>query len=275
MKNPGTIAVAMAWLVCFTCEAWATNIFFLPGDAFFHSRLTAETIAAIRNGETVAFGYSRPSHVGAFGCGFAGHQKLTYSNMADEFRHHLLDACDELRRSYPRRLTTIETLDPPKSHVSEENPLHLLIYNAAYDWKDQGLYLKFNENWTTEAKGPGGAGFFGGYVKPPKARDYEPFLRDADSLMNEWRDAAEIQALDVKLPEKAETNGLGLVLTPVELVGDAMFILIPDTLDKKFSKIPTGTEVMVVRKSGFTRFEYHRREGWIDVKEKPPEPTVD
>lgn len=267
-----SLCAYLTFLVLIGCcglnSASATNIFFLPGDAVFHAALSEEGVVAIESGKALRFQYARPSYAEAYGCGFVGYRELECPDLSEEFRTHLAGACRELRKTYPRQIVTVESSDPLQQRTYESNPIHVLIYNATYDWKGDGLYLKFNEDWPTQAGQPGMAGFGGGYMGPQKARDYEPFLRDAKSLMREWRDAADIPRLDVTLPDNPKVDANGLIHTAAQLKGEGLFILIPKAADKAFSRIPRGTEAMAVRRSGRTLFEYRPRDGWAEVKNR-------
>ena len=57
-------------------QLMAHNSYFLPGDAFFHTRITEKKLTQLIAGKDAEFTYERPNPDMESGCGYAGYSKI-------------------------------------------------------------------------------------------------------------------------------------------------------------------------------------------------------
>jgi hypothetical protein len=214
----------------------ATNILFLPGDAFFSTSLTEEVVKQLKMTADPEFKYRSPDWIpGAF-CGYAGFDRLRFSQMPDAFKERLRLTYERLRETHPQELLVLRDEETGKRELLEKNGFLTLIYNAGYDFHQRGLLAKYNENWPKEAsvRPSGYGGFPGDPSAPAEAPEYEPFVNDARLVMREWRYADEVSALRLRLPEKLQTTTSGIRTDPAIVDGPIKFVILTDPKLKNY-----------------------------------------
>ncbi len=181
----------------FTCfvgaAALGNNNFFLPGDAFFPTELTEEDAAKLAADATnpPVFNYSAMGGgYAAAGCGFAGYYRASIPGLDEAFIANLKQAYARVREMEPRELR--ETSRDGAKTLVETNPVRVLFYPHDFDFPRFKLGLQYNENWVEEVMKFG---------HPRQAMRLCCLVNHADAVMESWRDATEVAALPISLPE--------------------------------------------------------------------------
>lgn len=180
------LILILSWLTAF--PALATNLHFLPGDAFFSIAIPQAQIEkwTADTGDKLELTYSRFDGQ-FFACGNLGYAVLSVEGVTPEFRRTLAEAYWR----YARNTQPVyrEEGSHGKSVLEQINSVVALVYNKSHPM-DHILGLKYNENWKEE----------GGYAG---------YFETAKPIVSEWRFAAEIPPLAVreKLDPKAHLLG--------------------------------------------------------------------
>lgn len=159
----------------------AGNTDFLPGDAFFHTRLTAKRLETLKNSEEKSFQYIRPEDEATAGCGYAGYSKLIVKNLKEE----TIDILNKIYLKRPVKYYEEFTYTENDKKVIERRELdaaHVFIYNKDFDFQKYFIGLKYNENWAKESISFG-----------HKHASYESFL--PEKVIDDWRDSKKVKKL--------------------------------------------------------------------------------
>lgn len=235
--------------------ALGNNNFFLPGDAFFPTELTQEDVAKLKADATnpPVFRYSAlGGYDGAF-CGFAGYSRATIPALDEAFVANLKSAYARVREFEWRELREVD--QDGVTTLVETNPARVLFYRHDFDFPRLKLGLQYNENWVAEV------------MKFGHARHQIRLcclVNHAEAVMESWRDATDVAALTVSLPQ-------------VELRRSAD-VDEPITIDDRLKAIVLGSEplttyfrpeeyetppVVVVDSAGITELTYRDRK-WVE-----------
>jgi hypothetical protein len=167
-------------LLCVESESRATNTFFLPGDAFFHTGLGIERLDRLEEETSPVFGYVRPRNAAWTGCGYAGFASLKYEEMPGSLKKNLVRTGRHIRR-WDSQAVFVREVDPETGEEStrELNPMHLFIYNPEFGGR---IGLKFNEHWMQHT-----------------AR-YESFVTDHRLVAEDWKLSRHVAPLSIETP---------------------------------------------------------------------------
>ncbi len=189
------LAVALLAGLFFGLEATgpANNNLFLPGDAFFPTALTKESVEALQKEKVGqrSFRYSSFGGYPAAFCGYAGYENAVIPAVDDRFAKNLLLAYQDLRK-YQRRELQEEVKEDGKTAVLETNGMQVLFYPAEFNFPKYELGLQYNENWIAETMKFG-----------HRKQDIRmcSLFANSEAVEHCWRDADEVPALPATLPD--------------------------------------------------------------------------
>jgi hypothetical protein len=172
-----------------TCQG--NNNLFLPGDAFFPTKLTKVDIEALqkKKPEERTFNYSSfGGYPGTFS-GWAGYDNATIPAVDDAFATNLATVYNRVREYNNREL--VEQVRGEKIELIETNGIGVLFYPPEFKFPGDVLGLQYNENWVAETVK---FGHKAAHVRLCCLID------DRAAVERSWRDAAIIPALKAKLP---------------------------------------------------------------------------
>lgn len=234
----------------------ATNNYFLPGDAFFHSILTLESIQKREREKEAIYDYRFVCEP-AF-CGYAGYSELKLDKQNKELAKNIHKAYFEIRKSRSLKLqrktyktaplTNTEKPSWNPENFEETNGLSLLFYNEDYDWKRRNIAVKYNEDWLGDLKK---FGFGGGR--------YCEFVSTADAVVASWARGKYIPPLNVQLPdtpiEKYKT-----VNTPMLPKGKLKALILFDRNYKQYFEMRNHKDLIEVTNKGMNRYIIHQKQ---------------
>lgn len=268
MKWTTALGVVMA-IAADECNA--SNQFFMPGDAFFHSVLTSNLLDEIDRSEHPVFTYDRPDFLPFMLCGYTGFHKLQYNGMPASMKKNLRQVYDEIRESTPKRIeitkeTTTRATDdgdiktPTGRELQTEiNGPAVLFYNHSFDMARFRLALKYNERWADD------------FVEFGHSRDHavlESFVPIPEAIAEDWRDGNLVDSLKAKLPPISVKS----LNTPIEVDSDVVAV-IASKADFKFLYHGSGyswrkPSVYLVTADGITRLDASKGH-WHPIRMAP------
>ena len=185
-------------------SAGATNVGFLPGDAFFHTTLTKDVADGLAAGGSVTLSYDRPDDAEFMLCGYAGYWNAELP--ADHpLSPRLAAVYRRLRTDHEFREVVQYPQDDGSVREVETNGFRLFLYNVEYEPSRRKIGLRYNETWASDV-----AAF---YTDPAKARHHvrlDLFMEDRLAFVRDWRDAAAGPPLKATCPpiqERPKTSG--------------------------------------------------------------------
>ncbi len=203
--KPKLVLPAMLLVLTFAVSATANNTFFLPGDAFFYTRLDRAATLRLAKSKFPIVTYGSKGN-GAFLCGYIGHRKLLFQGMTRETKQAFVSVFDRLQ-------TNIEQ-DPTAG-----GSMSVFIYSKSYDWKKYGLALQYNEDWVDESVRFG---------VPREHAWLGSFVEKASPMVRNWRDAELVAPLEAKCPLLPKRHGQGVPTSPIKVDADkCRFLVIP------------------------------------------------
>ena len=241
-----------ALLFCFlgTPFAAANNNFFLPGDAFFPTQLTAEDVRALQAGkpEEKVFFYTNLGGYGGYFCGYAGFGRTKIATLDRPFITNLAEAYSRLRAGQPKELR--EVVRDGQTRQVETNGMRILFYPQSFDFKQFHLGLQYNEKWVEEA------------IKFGHKREHlllGEMIDDKDAIIKSWRDATVVGSFDATFPklDLAETR---LVEEPMTIKGPVQAIVLRGGSLKEYFQQKTTLELFVVDSKGLTYYYWDGHE---------------
>lgn len=242
MHRSGLTAFILCWVFASTAEA--NNNFFLPGDAFFPTQLTAEDVKALQEGkpEEKVFQYSSfGGYEGAF-CGYAGFPRARIATLDRPLVANLARAYARLRMSQPRELR--EVVKDGRTSLVETNGMRVLYYPQTFDFKKFRLGLQYNEKWVEEA------------IKFGHQRDQLrlcELIDDKDAIAESWRDATRVGTFEATFP-KVEFPESGPIEEPMTIKSAVQAIVLCHGSLKDYFQRNNLPVLFVVDSKGLT---YH------------------
>lgn len=239
--------------------AFANNNLFLPGDAFFPTKLTADTLAELEGmgEEPPLFTYSNlGGYEGAF-CGYAGYNRAKIPAVDKAFVSNLKKAYARIRLYDPRRL--VERKHDDKTDLVETNGIRVLFYPADFDFPRFTIGLQYNENWVAETSKFG---------HPPKYTRLCCLIDDPGAVADSWRDSTEVPPLEATLPD-VELKPVPETNEPVTIKGDVKAIVVGSSRPLKEYAYPDddGASLLIVDSTGITDYTFEEGE-WQDREEE-------
>lgn len=259
MKSLPTISRVLSLiLICGT--TCANNNGFLPGDAFFPTTLTSDDVGRLdaKNANSLVFDYSPLGGYEMAFCGYAGYFRARLPNLGDEFIRNLRKAYNHVRENYEDR-KLIEVRSNGKTTLKETNGMRVLFYPQEFEFPKHKLGLQYNEAWVEEV------------MKFGHSRGLMRLcclVPDPDAIMESWRDAKDVPALQAELP-KVELKPVPETLEPITIrVPVKAYVLDSRPLIRYFNPPADDAEhigVLCVSSTGIEEISYeddswHREE---------------
>lgn len=246
---------AVVAAVLFVCSARANNNFFLPGDAFFSTRLTEDKLDRLKPDakDGPVFEYSSLGGYEFAFCGYAGYYRARFAKVDQPFIDNLKRAYRHVRKNYEQK-TLLEDEQDGKKTLEETNGVGVLFYPPEFEFPKFQLGLQYNENWVTEVKKFGHG---------DQQMRLCCLVNTANGVMESWRDSALVAGLKAELPEVElkpvpETREPVIVRAPVKA-----FVVDSRPLGKYFDPPEEGHEdvsVLSVDSKGVTEISYVKGE---------------
>ncbi|HAW31203.1 hypothetical protein [Gimesia maris] len=234
-----------------TSPAAATNDYFLPGDAFFPSKLFLKNLKEQEQNPEPVFNYNYICEY-AF-CGYAGYSQLKLDKQNSDLAQNIRKAYSYIRQRQPIRLIPKKIVKNPGTkqglpnleNFNEVNSLSIFFYNADHDWQRWKIAIKYNENWREEMKKFINAGSYCAFVKTPAA------------LNHSQEQGKNVPPLNVQLPE-AEIKTGKPVDSPLIPQGPLKAIILYDDDYKQYYDMRNGKRLLEVTSQGITEYVIHR-----------------
>jgi len=253
--NRNALRAASALIVSVICATTclANNNLFLPGDAFFPTALTKadiESLAAAKTGERT-FAYSSfGGYMPAF-CGYAGYAYATIPAVDDELAKNLVLVYGRIRERDGQGGN--EPVVDGDTKPEETTGIRVLFYSRDFEFPRHALGLRYNENWVAET------------VKFGHRKEDVRLcclISDPEALERSWRDAEEVAALNVDLPD-VPLKPVPLTEAPVVVRGPVKAIVIGSHSLQELFRPDEDDELTVymVDSKGITRLD-HRDGQW-------------
>jgi hypothetical protein len=193
-------------LIGLSGTVWATDALFLPGDAYFHTRLTKSDVEALRQGRLTRLPYVYPERAERAFCGSVGYSALDARSLPPQIVKRICDAYDQLRKSdYPLE-QRVKIKEDGTEETVELNPIHVFFYAKTFEIDRFRVGFRYNESW------PDAIRAFRGMPNTEQVNDvhYESYASNRDELAEEWSDASLVPALPLRTPVASGPNGLQL-----------------------------------------------------------------
>jgi hypothetical protein len=224
------------------------DTFFLPGDAFFHTRLTEEIVNQIRDNQRTRLGYARLS--GCASRGSAGYGYLEFNAVPDYLKEGLYDAYWWVRSCSPARFRDLRDIQldeatgvlkvSARPQVVEELGVSTFFYNSEFDFRQHWLGLRFNESCFREVER---FGFRRGNI------DLDEFFSTPEALAHNWQMAELVGPLNVTLPE-GDVPDRKFSEEPVYLSGQVIALLPMCDDTQKYLDFDLPFDLIVVSEKG-------------------------
>lgn len=167
--------------------------YFLPGDAFFHTRITEAVLKKLDENPDYAFECNRDS----WSIYNSGYYRLSLGKQNRKLAKQIKECYYQVRLEKPLTLHVLGNSPnsvndhplPGKTKFMEINGVSLFFYNEDYDWKKRHVGLKYNENWYQELSQ---FGFPNGV--------YDAYVNTPEAIIESWRFSSVIPPLSVQLP---------------------------------------------------------------------------
>ena len=238
----------------FTGGISEARIFFYPGDAFFHSIVTAESrlqLARWRAGP-VRLRYEPPAsppvalgaHLGFAFIDINGWNTDLNGRLVSGFR--MCDADD----------------------VVDEQPskIHFFIYGDDFDCRRFRIGLKYNESWMDPVENG-----ISPDTKSQIAVDgmYSPFCKSKEMIVEDWLHAKDVGSLDATLPQAVKWKQLGKYIdAPVTINADkCRFRLVKESELQRVIKRKSGARFVEISGSDVTVLIW-KDGGWTAGKDE-------
>jgi hypothetical protein len=235
--------------------AFGNNNLFLPGDAFFPTRLTEEDVNRLKadSKDGPEFKYSSLGGYESAFCGYAGYGRARFARVDQAFIDNLKRAYQHVRKNYEgKRLREVD--DNGKKSLEETNGVGVLFYPPKFEFPKYKLGLQYNENWVEEVEKFGHS--------PPQMR-LCCLVNKADAVMESWRDSTIVGELKAELPD-VQLKPVPETKEPIVVRGQVQaFVVDSRPLAKYFHprpKAPGGVSVLNVDSTGITEISYDKGE---------------
>jgi len=244
------LAVSLS-LLTLASSADATNDYFLPGDAFFPSKLFLKNLKQQEQDPEPIFNYNFICEY-AF-CGYAGYSQLKLDKQNTELAQNIRKAYSYIRQRQPIRLIPKKIVKNPGTNqdvpnldnFNEINSLSIFFHNEDHDWQRWKIAIKYNENWREEMKKFINAGSYCAFVKTPAA------------IKLSQEQGKNVPALNVQLPDADIKTGKP-VDSPLTPKGPLKALILYDDDYKQYYDMKNGKRLLEVTNQGITEYVIHR-----------------
>lgn len=245
------------WIViCLTgpTQVEAGNAGFLPGDSFFHTRLTEEACNTLLSQPSPRLPYWRPDWVeGAF-CGYYGYMELELTSDNKPLFEHAQGVYRSVRQFEFKEL--VEIRSGTKIETWETNGLRLFIYNEDFSPLVNYVGLRYNESWVENLQAFG---------MPRKAVTLESFDTHPKAFSCDWRDAAEVPPLKIRVPSVEESlDAIRRGEAVAKCDGPIQFIVLDSDKFQSFVNPRQRMKFFSITNSGVKKYEYQKREWKVE-----------
>ena len=245
-----------AGLVLSVVPAQATNMSFMPGDAFFHSRLTKEVADAIsEEGGSIKLEYRRPDHAAFYFCGYSGFKTLEVHNVPPDIARALKDLREAMHADYGTDYRVNVDADGKETGRYEVDPPRLFVYPKEFEPAGNHFGLKYNEKWNdppAEAREP--RDLFPAIM-------YECFVKGEKAVITDWMYGHEIPALPVTIPDGVHWGTSGPPIEqPVQIdAADVRFFVLKGGDMRDYFLEKRRSRYWEITPEGFRVSEYTKR----------------
>ncbi len=173
--------------------ARAVNPALMPGDAFFHSTLTAESLESFGD-KGIGLEYVYPPGSMAF-CGYAGFERLEVVGDTAAISESVKAVYRALRRDFELELR-VDSAGKQK----ELNGFDLFVYPKEVRWSRSTVVgLKYNEDWASLPPEAAEGGSSRSRMPGAKAEArYTTFVEGAPAVLLDWQHGEKVPALGVR-----------------------------------------------------------------------------
>jgi len=229
--DKSVIALCATLLVSLTAwPVYATNISFMPGDAFFHAEIDLkDLVETFAQAGRFELSYVPPkTAVGNLG-GYIGMQYLEVDNVSRPSEEKLADA--------------LQRAGIVSYGLDRRQPISVMVYNRDFDLSRNRIFMKYNENW----RGPVGLSPIQDQFR--MSIQYEPFLKTYEAVVHDWGRSEVVPGLAVEVDEAVAGE---LRDKPKKIAGkistDKTTILLIDSPNTKaiFDK-PSSAKMVILR----------------------------
>ncbi|MAI30393.1 MAG: hypothetical protein CBE00_00650 [Planctomycetaceae bacterium TMED240] len=270
--NPGNFAMNRSYFWIFLLihlagkhSAGAHNTYFLPGDAFFHTVLTEETLNRIEEEKNPIFNYSRPEFLDNSLCGYAGFSKLEFRNMPIELKQRLRQVYDELREDVPKRIEIRDEIIYKQGEFGdiavktgnqltrEVNGFSVFVVNDTFLSTRFVLGLKYNEDWGEQVTAFG---------HDRNHVHLESFIQTPEAIAEDWRDSKLVAPLSTECPVVSNKN----ISVPVLASPSCKFMVLKHPDVQELADADKNNSMYEISTAGVTRY-IKKGKHW--VRQKP------
>lgn len=240
------IMTAAAFTSC--DRALAVNEFFLPGDAFFHSRVSAGSLDQLDAADSLELRYVRPIRATTAFCGYAGFSRLTINGDITALKRHLAAVHGEIKDIEPRgRVVTglweFEDGGPPALMYTSLAGFHLFVYNRDFP-RGESIGLKFNDAWDEMLPA------LPGNQMAQTKRNNERFVGTKRAIKRDQRRAELVPGLRVTVPDVGGLWG-DQIDEPVTIdASEIKIVLVPQEDLKPYAMRRAGYEYYEITLDG-------------------------
>lgn len=234
-----TYLIAMVALLIECGAVQAHNLWFMPGDAFFPTWLTAESLEQIQAKEPPEFVVSHGPVIrggGGFGCGYIGYNNAKFPAVDRPFIRNLAYAYALVRKKEPAQFRTSTLYD--KEIRQEINGVLAMLYPRDFDITRFTIGVTYNEQFAAEV------------FKFTKDKRLPAVSKNDKAAGDDsHRDDEQVGTFKTTVPDvepRSQSGFAGIIEQPVILEGAVQaFVLIEHGQDP--TKIPSeGTRILRV-----------------------------
>lgn len=214
--------------------AQASNAYYLPGDAFYHTTFGEDLAKSLVDDEALVLEYIRPEEFPAAFCGDRGNEQLKIAGMSKDLRQRVRQLYFDIRATTPKETFLWENSEGKEEWV-ESNKLHLLFYNHNMDFEKYLPFVKYNEDWLKPVV-QGGNRL---HIR------LERFVPDWDG--SEWRDSDLVPGLAVDTSKN-----------PMEIAGPLVAVVFTPKDLERYKHRRNGAKFYLVTETETLTFQYRK-----------------
>ena len=232
--NNRAFTLSIALVAAFVQLAFGNNTYFLPGDAYFYTRMDLADTKELAKTESPAINYGSPrGALFEYKCGYIGYQQLQLVGLSDESKEAFPKAFEMLRKEV-------------ESDPLLDGKMSVFVYSQRYDWKKHGVALQYNEDWVRQSVA------FGASREHVRL---ESFGQQPTSIMQNWRDSNLVEPLNAECPKLPEGHRQAWTKSPVTAdSANLQFLIIPGRNFDDFASPANETSILQISNGKLTKF---------------------
>ncbi|MCA8996410.1 MAG: hypothetical protein KDA80_05490 [Planctomycetaceae bacterium] len=225
-------------------------VYFIPGDACFYTTITDSVIEHVESEGELLFDYNLPPNGVGFN-GFAGFRQLRITGDSKKLAAQLRKVYDSLRSRHPQNVEIRFSANGDRIE-REINGFLAYIYPRDFSFDKYRVGLLYNEKWHSLAENDEEKSFV--------AREYNCHVQSHDSVVEDWKNAKEVNGLEVKFPIGHPWWKLGRPNSIVaEVDADAVSICLFEFNDPKaYFRQSVGIPLFLVEKDQIWECRYKK-----------------